>query len=517
MAEKNYVVALDQGTTSTRCILFDRQGRPCAVRQMEHAQITPHPGWVEHDAAEIWFCTQSVIREALQIVGQDGADASEIAAVGITNQRETTVVWEKATGRPVYNAIVWQCTRTRNFCSEWQRLPGWGQSVSGEGKAKNITGLLINTYFSGTKIRWILDNVPGARERAENGELLFGTIDTWLIWNLTGGRDGGVHVTDVTNASRTLLMNIHTLDWDEEMLDVLEIPRAILPEIKPSSCVYGMTRANGPFGAEIPIAGDLGDQQAALFGQTCFESGCGKNTYGTGSFMLMNIGEKPVLSNRGLLTTPAYSLSPGKCSWALEGSIAITGAAVQWLRDNLRILDSAVDSEYFAGKVADSGGVFFVPAFSGLFAPYWDMDARGVIVGLTRYTSKEHIVRATLESICFQTRDVLEAMDRDSGIPLVELRVDGGAVGNNLLMQIQADTLGVPVVRPVTGETTALGAAYAAGLAVGFWRSLEELQRLWIADRRFEPTSTPEARDKLYDLWQRAVEKSGGWITGSES
>jgi glycerol kinase len=509
MAEKKYVVAIDQGTTSTRCMIFDAKGMPVASDQMEHAQIYPKPGWVEHDALEIWSRTQDVIRGAL---AKGGVSPEEIASIGVTNQRETTVVWEKATGKPIYNAIVWQCMRTQEFCGEWQKTPGWEQDDKGRGKVKEHSGLLISPYFSGTKIKWILDNVPGARDRAAKGELLFGNIDTWVIWNVTGGPNGGVHVTDVSNASRTLLMNIKTLQWDKEMADFLDVPLAMLPKIKPSSCVYGCTKKDGPFGAEIPVAGDLGDQQAALFGQACFGKGDAKNTYGTGCFMLMNIGETPTPSNNGLLTTAGYSLEEGKCTYALEGSIAITGAAVQWLRDNLRLFDEAPDSEYFAKKVEDAGGIYFVPAFSGLYAPYWDMSARGAIVGLTRYIRKEHIIRATLESICYQTRDVLEAMNKDSGVPLAELKVDGGAVKNNLLMQMQADILGVTVDRPVVNETTALGAAYAAGLAVGFWKSTDELKHHWASDRRFDALLSEEKREAAYKGWQKAIEKSKGWI-----
>lgn len=508
MSEKKYVVAIDQGTTSTRCMVFNKKGLPVCSHQMEHAQIYPNPGWVEHDAMEIWSRTQDVIRGALS---QGGISADEIAAVGITNQRETTVVWEKATGKPIYNAIVWQCMRTQDFCAQWQKSPGWEQTITGEGKVKEHTGLLISPYFSGTKIKWILDRVPGARERAERGELLFGNTDTWLIWNLTGGPHGGVHVTDVSNASRTLLMNIETLQWDKTMMDFLGVPEAMLPKIKPSSFVYGNTAKSGPFGAEIPIAGDLGDQQAALFGQACLGKGEAKNTYGTGCFMLMNIGEKPIPSKNGLLTTAFYSRQEGKCVYALEGSIAITGAAVQWLRDNLKLVDEAPDTEYLASKVEDSGGIYFVPAFSGLFAPYWDMTARGAIVGLTRYIRKTHIIRATLESICYQTRDVIEAMQKDSGVNLTSLKVDGGAVKNNLLMQMQADILGTEVVRPVVNETTALGAAYAAGLATGFWKDEGEVRSNWAMDRKFASLSAPEKREAMYGGWKKAVEKSRGW------
>ncbi|GHV27723.1 glycerol kinase [Synergistales bacterium] len=509
MAEKKYVVAIDQGTTSSRCMVFKKDGTPVVSDQMEHAQIFPKPGWVEHDALEIWHRVEDVVKGALK---KGNISTDDIASIGITNQRETTVIWEKATGKPIYNAIVWQCMRTQDFCAEWQKTPGWQQDAAGQGKVKEHTGLLISPYFSGTKIKWILDNVPGSRERAAKGELLFGNIDTWLIWNLTGGANGGVHVTDVSNASRTLLMNIKTLKWDEEMAKFLNVPIAILPAIKPSSAVYGNTIPNGPFGASIPVAGDLGDQQAALFGQACFNKGDTKNTYGTGCFMLMNIGEVPVSSKNGLLTTAGYSLDEGKCTYALEGSIAVTGSAVQWLRDNLKIVDESPDSEHFANKVDDAGGIYFVPAFSGLYAPYWDMTARGIIVGLTRYIRKEHIIRATLESICYQTRDVVEAMNKDSGVPLAELKVDGGAVKNNLLMRLQADILGAKVVRPVVNETTALGAAYAAGLAVGFWKNIDDLRANWAKDAEFTNSISDAKREEGYKGWKKAVDKSRGWV-----
>ena len=508
MSEKKYVAAIDQGTTSTRCMIFGKDGRPVCSDQMEHTQIYPQPGWVEHDAMEIWSRTQDVIRGALT---KGNISPDEIAAVGITNQRETTVVWDKKTGKPIYNAIVWQCTRTQDFCTKWLAEPGWGQNDKGEGKVKDHTGLLINPYFSGTKIRWILDNVPGAREQAERGDLLFGNTDTWLIWNLTGGPNGGVHVTDVSNASRTLLMNIETLEWDKVMMDQLKVPACMLPEIVPSSGVMGKTKKEGIFGAEIPVAGDLGDQQAALFGQACLTKGEAKNTYGTGCFMLMNIGNRPIPSKNGLLTTAYYSREKGKCVYALEGSIAIAGAAVQWLRDNLKMVDSAPDTEFIARKVEDSGGIYFVPAFSGLFAPYWDMTARGAIVGLTRYITKPHFVRATLESICYQTRDVIEAMEKDSGVRLTSLKVDGGAVTNDLLMQLQADILGTKVVRPVVNETTALGAAYAAGLAVGFWKDEGDIRANWAVDKEFDSRTADEDREKMYSGWKKAVEKTRGW------
>ncbi|MDR1622348.1 MAG: glycerol kinase GlpK [Synergistaceae bacterium] len=515
--DNDCIAALDQGTTSTRCILFGREGLPVvshsggpAAHQQEHAQIYPHPGWVEHDANEIWFCAQNVIREAMEKAFS--TSSARPAAIGITNQRETVVVWDRKTGEPVYNAIVWQCMRTQDFCAEWSKMKGWEQSAVGCGKAKDKTGLLVNNYFSGTKLRWILENVEGAKDKAHRGNLLFGTIDTWLLWNLTGGVKGGIHATDVTNASRTLLMNIKTLDWDEEMLDFLGIPVSMLPQIEPSSHVYGMTAKTAAFEGGIPVSGILGDQQAALFGQACFDPGMVKNTYGTGLFMLLNTGDVCASSQNGLLTTPAYSLEKGHCVYALEGSVAMGGATVQWLRDNLRMIDSAEDSEYFANKAKDSAGVYFVPAFSGLFAPYWDMSARGAIVGLTRYVRKEQLVYAALESICYQTRDVLEAMQKDSNVHVSEMKVDGGAVANDTLMQMQADIAGSGVVRPMFKETTALGAAYAAGLAVGFWDSLDTLRGLWKKDRTFSPAITPEEREAKYKNWRKAIEKSRGWL-----
>jgi glycerol kinase len=507
MSDNGYVAALDQGTTSTRCIYFDRAGVPVAASQQEHAQIYPKSGWVEHDANEIWFCTHNVIRDVIERMNGRFPDA-----LGITNQRETVVVWDRRTGEPIHNAIVWQCTRTHDFCLEWQGMSGWEQSPTGVGKVKTKTGLLISSYFSGTKLKWLLDNVPNVRERAGSGDLLFGTIDTWLIWNLTGGVNGGIHVTDVTNASRTMLMNIGTLDWDDEMLEFLGVPRQMLPRIMPSSCIYGLTAKNSPFGAGIPISGDLGDQQAALFGQICFKKGMIKNTYGTGNFMLANTGDVCAQSQNGLLTTVAYGLSEGRCVYALEGSVAMGGATVQWLRDNLRIIDGAEDSEYYAKKAGNSGGIYLVPAFSGLFAPHWDMSARGIIVGLTRYVRKEHLIYAALESICYQTRDVLDVMQKDSGISISELKVDGGAVVNDVLMQMQADIIGRSVVRPVLKETTALGAAYAAGIAVGVWGSTEELEALWKRDRVFSPAIAEAEREEKYKNWRRAVEKSRGWI-----
>ncbi|MGB9663059.1 MAG: glycerol kinase GlpK [Moorellaceae bacterium] len=491
-----YVLALDQGTTSSRAILFNRDGRVVAVAQKEFPQIYPKPGWVEHNPMDIW---ESQIEVARKVMSDSGIRPDDVAAIGITNQRETTVVWDKETGQPVYNAIVWQCRRTADICD----------SLKAKGLAEKIrekTGLVVDAYFSGTKIKWVLDNVPGIREKAERGEVLFGNIDTWLMWKLSGGR---VHATDYSNASRTMIFNIHSLDWDEELLSELSIPRAILPKALPSSYVYGYTSSE-IFGAEVPLAGDAGDQQAALFGQACFKPGMAKNTYGTGCFMLLNTGETAVPSRSGLVTTIAWGLN-GRVEYALEGSVFITGAAVQWLRDGLKIIEKAADTETLASGVSDSGGVYLVPAFVGLGAPYWDMYARGIIVGITRGTTKEHLVRATLESICYQTRDVLEAMVSDSGIKLQALRVDGGAVVNNFLMQFQSDILGIPVERPVINETTALGAAYLAGLAVGYWSSQEEIAEQWQMDKRFEPAMDGTVRDKLYSGWKRAVERALGW------
>jgi glycerol kinase len=498
-----YAAAIDQGTTGTRFIVFDRHGLPVAAMYQEHAQITPRPGWVEHDPLEIWAKTRRVIGGAL---AEGGVRPRELAGIGVTNQRETTLVWDPRTGEPLHNAIVWQDTRTRALC---RRLVADGL----EPLFRERTGLPVATYFSGPKLRWLLDHLPGLRERAEAGEALFGTVDSWVIWNLTGGPQGGAHVTDVTNASRTMLMNLRTLDWDAELLDALSIPRRMLPQIHPSSAApaYGHTAAAGPLGARVPVCGALGDQQAALFGQTCYDVGEAKNTYGTGCFMLLNTGAEPVASRSGLLTTVAYG-RPAGVTYALEGSIAITGAAVQWLRDNLGLIGDAAETETLAQRVDDAGGVYFVPAFSGLFAPYWDMDARGVIVGLTRYVTREHLVRATLEAICYQTRDVLEAMRADSGIELTALKVDGGATVNDFLMQLQADVLGVPVVRPVVRETTALGAAYAAGLAAGLWDGLEALRANWSVDRVFEPAWSADRREAAYAGWLRAVERSRGWV-----
>jgi glycerol kinase len=493
-----YTAAIDQGTTGTRFMVFDRQGEVVVSMYEEHAQITPQPGWVEHDAGEIWIKARRVIEGALE---KGGISPAEIAGIGITNQRETAVVWDSTTGEPLCNAVVWQDTRTRELC---QQLIADGL----EPTFRRKTGLPVATYFSGPKLKWLLDHVPGLREKAEAGRALFGTVDAWLIWNLTGS-----HITDVTNASRTMLMDLRTLDWDDELLEILTIPCQMLPRIRPSSdsAFYGVTRTDGPLGAEVPVCGDLGDQQAALFGQTCYGVGEAKNTYGTGCFMLLNTGSEPVPSQSGLLTTVAYGLPEGT-TYALEGSIAVTGAAVQWLRDNVGLIQSADETESIARSVEDAGGIYFVPAFSGLFAPYWDMDARGVIVGLTRYVTRAHLVRATLEAICYQTRDVLEAMEADSDVKLTSLKVDGGATVNDFLMQLQADVLGVAVVRPKVHETTALGAAYAAGLATGLWAGLDELQTNWGVDRSFEPQWNEARREEAYAGWKRAVERSRGWM-----
>ncbi len=494
-----YVGAVDQGTTSTRFLVFDPQGRVVASAQEEHRQITPRPGWVEHDPEEIWERTRQVVRRAC---AQAGLRPQDLAAVGVTNQRETTVVWRRATGRPVARAVVWQDTRTADLCRE---LAARG----GPDRFRDRTGLPLSTYFSGPKIRWILDHTPGAQKAAERGELLFGTVDTWLLWWLTGGPGGGLHITDVTNASRTLLLNLHTLDWDDDILRELGIPRAMLPEIRSSSEVYGEAVVEELQGA--PVAADLGDQQAALVGQACFGPGDAKNTYGTGCFLLLNTGSRPVPSRHGLLTTVAYRLGSGPASYALEGSVAIAGAAVQWLRDNLGLIRASAEVEELARTVEDNGGVYFVPAFSGLFAPYWNSGARGVIVGLTRYAHRGHLARAALEATAYQTREVLEAMVRDSGVRPQALRVDGGMVRNELLMQFQADVLGMPVVRAAVQETTALGAAYAAGLAVGVWRDLEEVRALWCADQRWEPALAEAEREALYRRWLKAVQRALDW------
>ena len=494
-----YVGALDQGTTSTRFMIFDHSGNVIAVDQKEHEQIYPKPGWVEHDAMEIWTRSKEVISGAL---AKAGIQPSDLAAVGVTNQRETTVVWDRTTGRPVHNAIVWQDTRTDTICNDLAK-------DGGQDRFREKVGLPLATYFSGPKIRWVLDNVPGVRERAERGEVVFGNVDSWCIWNLTGGVNGGLHLTDVTNASRTMLMNLKTLDWDDEILGILGVPRAMLPQIRPSSEVYGACKDPLP---GIPVAGDLGDQQAAIFGQTCYAVGEAKNTYGTGNFLLLNTGTSPIQSQSGLLTTLGYKIGDQPAVYCLEGSIAITGALVQWLRDNLGMISQSSDIEKLAATVEDNGGVYFVPAFSGLFAPYWRSDARGVIAGLTRYVNKAHIARAVLEATAWQTREVVDAMNQDSGVALTSLRVDGGMVHDELLMQFQADVLGVPVIRPKVAETTSLGAAYAAGLAVGFWTQLEELRANWGVDRTWEPRMDPELREREYKLWKKAVTRTFDWV-----
>ena len=498
---QKYVMALDAGTTSNRAIIFDVDSKIVGVAQKEFTQHFPQPGWVEHDAEEIWSSMHEVMREALE---QSGLVASDIAAIGITNQRETAVIWDRTTGRPIYNAIVWQSRQTADICEDLKR-----QGLVDEFKEK--TGLVIDAYFSGTKVKWILDHVEGARARAEKGELAFGTIDTWLLWKLTGGKE---HKTDYSNASRTLMFNIKTLEWDEALLKHLTVPKSLLPEVRPSSEVYGHTIPS-VIGASVPVAGMAGDQQSALFGQNCFSPGEAKNTYGTGCFLLMNTGEDLCMSKNGLVTTIAWGLD-GKVEYALEGSIFVGGSAIQWLRDGLRLVDSAPDSEWVAKKVKDAGGVYMVPAFVGLGAPYWDMNARGMIIGLTRGTTKAHIVRATLDSLAYQTRDVLGAMEADSGNRLAALKVDGGAVANNLLMQFQADLLGVPVDRPQITETTALGAAYLAGLATGVWASKEELKKSWQLDTRFAPSLDQQEADNLYRGWKRAVKHAANWLADEE-
>lgn len=500
--QKEYIMALDQGTTSSRAILFNRQGEIIKIAQKEFTQIYPKGGWVEHDPMEIWGSQSGVMREVIETAG---IAPSEIASIGITNQRETTVVWDKHTGKPIYNAIVWQCRRTSDICDD---LKNRGL----EDKIKEKTGLLIDAYFSATKVKWILDNVEGAREKAQNGELLFGTIDTWLIWNLTRGK---VHVTDYSNASRTMMYNIKQLKWDEDILRELGIPKTMLPEVKPSSYVYGNTDEQMLAGARIPISGCAGDQQAALFGQTCFEEGTAKNTYGTGCFLLMNTGENLVKSKHGLLTTIAWGID-NKIEYALEGSIFMGGASIQWLRDELRMIKTAEDSEKYATRVLDTNGVYIVPAFTGLGAPYWDMYARGTMVGLTRGAKKEHIIRATLESIAYQTKDVLKAMEQDSNIKLKLLKVDGGASKNNFLMQFQSDILNVEIDRPKVVETTALGAAYLAGLSVGFYKSKDEITSKWAVDKRFKPGMDKEKMDKLYSGWSKAVSRALKWAKEDE-
>lgn len=491
-----YIMALDAGTTSNRCILFNHKGEMCSVAQREFTQYFPQPGWVEHDADEIWA---SMLGVAVEAMGKIGATAKDIAAIGITNQRETAIVWDKHNGEPVYHAIVWQCRRTSEYCDALKE-----KGLTDIFRMK--TGLVIDAYFSGTKIKWILDNVPGAREKAEQGDLLFGTVETWLIWKLT---KGAVHVTDYSNASRTMLFNINTLEWDEEILEELQIPRQMLPKAKESSCVYGHTDASF-LGGEIPIAGAAGDQQSALFGQTCFTAGEAKNTYGTGCFLLMNTGEKPVFSNNGLVTTIAWGLD-GKVNYALEGSIFVAGASIQWLRDEMCLIDSSEDSEYMAKKVKDSNGCYVVPAFTGLGAPHWDQYARGTIVGITRGVNKYHIIRATLESIAYQVNDVLTSMKADSDMELSSLKVDGGASANNFLMQTQANIIGSPVNRPECVETTAMGAAYLAGLAVGYWSSKEEVIKNWAIDQTFKPSIEKEQRDVMVKGWEKAVKYAYGW------
>lgn len=492
-----FILTVDQGTTSSRALLINAHGAIHSAAQREFTQLFPQPGWVEHDPQEIWRTTLQVMREAMD---RADATAGDIAAIGITNQRETTVMWERATGRPVANAIVWQDRRTARLCEQLR-------SAGLEPLVQERTGLLIDAYFSGTKVKWLLDNVPGLRARAVSGEIAFGTIDSWLLWNLTGGK---VYATDVTNASRTMLFGIHSLQWDQQLLQALDIPPQVLPEVRPSSGIFGVTQAN-LLGRELPIAGIAGDQQAALFGQACYRSGMAKNTYGTGSFMLMNTGTQAVPSRAKLLTTIAWQLGTSPPEYALEGSVFITGAAVQWLRDGLGIIATASESETLARSIPSNDGVYFVPALTGLGAPYWDPHARGTLVGITRGTTRAHLARATLEAICYQTRDVLEAMTRDSGIHLAELRADGGAVDNGFLMQFQADVLGVPVVVPKASETTALGAAYLAGLACGFWKSTDDLQRTWRESRRYEPAMSATHRDALYERWQEAVRRASEW------
>ncbi|HEY4456381.1 MAG TPA: glycerol kinase GlpK [Pseudonocardiaceae bacterium] len=497
-----YVAAIDQGTTSTRCMVFDHSGHVVSVDQTEHEQIFPKAGWVEHDGEEIWRNTRQVAAGAL---AKADLKSSEIVAVGITNQRETALVWDRTTGKPVYNAIVWQDTRTDKICNELGALGG------GQERYRAKTGLPLATYFSGPKIRWVLDNVDGARQRAEAGELLFGNMDTWLLWNMTGGPDGGVHVTDPTNASRTLLMDLETLNWDADIAAEMGIPLSMLPEIRSSSEEYGKVRERGAL-AGVPIAGILGDQQAATFGQACLSPGEAKNTYGTGNFVLLNTGTERVMSENGLLTTVCYKIGSNDTVYALEGSIAVTGSLVQWLRDNLGMITSAPEIEEHARTVEDNGGAYFVPAFSGLFAPYWRSDARGAIVGLTRYVNKGHLARAVLEATAFQSREVIDAMNADSGVPLTSLKVDGGMTGNELLMQFQADILNVPVIRPVVAETTALGAAYAAGLATGFWTGEQDIRDNWAKAKQWDPAMDEATREREYRNWKKAVTKTFDWV-----
>jgi glycerol kinase len=500
-----YAAALDQGTTSTRCMIFNHGGEVVSVAQKEHEQIYPKPGWVEHDPMEIWARSQEVIDEAVKEAGES---ADDISGLGITNQRETTVVWDRNTGEPVMNAIVWQDTRTDKIVDELAR-------DGGQNRFQEQVGLPLATYFSGPKVRWILDNVDGARERAEAGDLIFGNIDTWCIWNLTGGIDGGIHMTDVSNASRTMLMDLRKLAWDDDIGSTIGVPTSMLPEIRASSDVYGEVRSGGALNG-VKIAGDLGDQQAATFGQTCFGVGEAKNTYGTGNFLLLNTGTEAVTSKNGLLTTLGYKIGDQDAIYCLEGAIAITGALVQWLRDNLRMIKAAPEVEDLAKSVEDNGGCYIVPAFSGLFAPYWKSNARGVVAGLTRYVNAGHIARATLEATAYQSREVVEAMNQDSGVDLESLKVDGGMVGNDLLMQFQADLLGVPVIRPKVAETTALGAAYAAGLATGLWSTEDELRENWVEDKRWEPQMEAKQRDEYYKYWKRAVTKSFDWFEADE-
>ena len=496
-----YIAAIDQGTTSSRCMIFDHAGRVVTSAQQEHRQIFPQAGWVEHDASEIWRSTREVVASAL--AKRDLAH-TDLAAVGITNQRETTVVWDRSTGEPVYNAIVWQDTRTAELCEE---LAG----DEGPDRYRQATGLPLSTYFSGPKLRWILDNVDGVRARAEAGDLCFGTMDSWILWNLTGGASGGVHATDVTNASRTMLMNLHTLEWDEQICSDMQIPMSLLPEIRSSSHVYGAARGRGNL-AGVPVSGILGDQQAATFGQACLSPGDAKNTYGTGNFLLLNTGTTPVRSEHGLLTTVCYRIGDAAAVYALEGSIAVTGSLVQWLRDNLGIINSAKEVELLASAVPDNGGTYIVPAFSGLFAPRWRPDARGAIVGLTRFVNKGHLARAALEATAFQTREVIEAAEADSGVTLTSLKVDGGMVLNETLMQFQSDILDVPVIRPVVNETTALGAAYAAGLAVGYWNSEDDIRANWEIGHTWTPNMAANERDRLYREWNKAVERTYDWV-----
>lgn len=497
-----YVASIDQGTTSTRCMIFNHSGESVAMHQLEHEQIYPQPGWVEHDPLEIWERTQDVIKGALK---KAGATAKDITAVGITNQRETTVVWDRRTGKPLHNAVVWMDTRNNKLVADIV-------AKVGQDAYRPRTGLPLTTYFSGLKVKWLMENVPAVREAAEAGHAMFGNIDTWVLYNLTGGVNGGVHITDVTNASRTMLMDISSLTWSDEMCEALSVPKSMLPEIKSSSEVYGYTLDDGPFGGRVPVAGILGDQQAATVGQACFEVGEAKNTYGTGCFMILNTGTELQHSENGLLSTVCYKFGNQAAVYALEGSIAISGALVQWLRDNLQLIEAAPDVEALARTVEDNGGIYFVPAFSGLYAPYWRDDARGVIAGLTRYVTRGHFARATLEATAYQTREVLDAMEADSGVKLQALKVDGGMVKNELLMQFQADVLGVPVIRPKVSETTALGAAYAAGLATGFWQNTDEMRANWGEDKRWQPDTDSNASTELYAQWKKAVTRTFDWV-----